>query len=226
MIQKPSATNKTPSPPPAPSRSARNHGFTLIEIIVILAVLAILVATLSPMVLKYIADAQLSRAKSDVTTIQATINDLIRDTGQYPGDKADANFLCGPGAIASMDTAVTGWATALVGAAATSCTLTGNTAPAGSSLAGHLIVNDPNESGTTTSADYKTTGSFRWKGPYAQSLNEDPWGNAYQINSSTLKGSDTNPTWILSAGPDGKFQTSASSTSLASGSDDIGIRIK
>ena len=206
------------------SRPADCRGFTLIEIIVILAVLAILVATLSPVVLKYIADAQLTRAKNDVTAISTALTSLIQDTGQYPGSLADANFLCGPGALATAG--ATGWAANLVGAAATSCTLTGNTAPAGSSVAGHLIVNDPNESGTTTSADYRATGNSRWKGPYVQSLNEDPWGNAYQVNGSTLVGGNTAATWVISAGPNGTFETSTTATNIASTSDDIGIRIK
>ena len=205
-------------------RPADCHGFTLIEIIVILAVLAILVATLTPVVLKYIADAQLTRAKNDVTAISTALTSLIQDSGQYPGSLADANFLCGPGTLATAG--ATGWAANLVGAAATSCTLTGNTAPAGSSLAGHLIVNDPNESGTTTATDYRATGNNRWKGPYVQSLNEDPWGNAYQVNGSTLVGGNTSPTWVISAGPNGTFETSTTATNIASTSDDIGIRIK
>ena len=205
-------------------RPADCRGFTLIEIIVILAVLAILVATLTPVVLKYIADAQLTRAKNDVTQIATAFNGVIQDTGQYPGPLADADFLCGPGTLATAG--ATGWAANLVGAKATSCTLTGNTAPAGSSLAGHLIVNDPNESGTTTATDYKSAGNMRWKGPYVQSLNEDPWGNAYQVNALTFTSSSAAATWVMSAGPDGTFQTSITATNIATGSDDIGIRIK
>ena len=205
-------------------RPADSRGFTLIEIIVILAVLAILVATLTPVVLKYVEDAKLTRAKNDVTAISTAITALIQDSGQYPGALADANFLCGPGTLATAG--ATGWAANLIGAAATSCTLTGNTAPAGSSLAGHLIVNDPNESGTTTATDYKTAGSNRWKGPYVQTLNEDPWGNAYEINGSALTSSGTAAVWVISAGPNGTFETATTATNIASSSDDIGIRIK
>jgi len=205
-------------------RPADCRGFTLIEIIVILAVLAILVATLTPVVLKYVDDAKLTRAKNDVTAISTAFTSLIQDSGQYPGPLTDADFICGPGTLATAG--ATGWAANLVGAKATSCTLTGNTAPAGSSLAGHLIVNDPNESGTTTATDYKTAGSNRWKGPYIQTLNEDPWGNAYQVNALNFTSAGTVPVWVISAGPDGTFQTSITATSIASGSDDIGIRIK
>ena len=203
-----------------------SRGFTLMEIIVILAVLSILVATLTPVILKYVADAQLNRAKSDVVAIATALNSIIQDTGQYPGSLADNNFVCGPGGFATVGS--TGWASAATGAVNTAaCALTGHTPSLGApnSLASHLIVNDPNNDGAAT-GDYKTSGNNRWKGPYVQSLNEDPWGNAYQVNVSTLKGSDTNPTWVISAGPDGIFQTSTTATTLASGSDDIGIRVK
>ena len=207
-------------------RPADSRGFTLIEIVVILAVLAILVATLSPVVLKYIADAQLNRAKGDVTQISTAINSLIQDTGQYPGDKHGVNMICGPGTLATAG--ATGWATATSGAAAGAfCHQTGFTSTL-DSISNHLIVNDPNENAVigTGSGDYRTSGTQRWKGPYIQTLNEDPWGNAYEVHVANLKGGNTNPSWVLSAGPDGIFQTATTDNVIAAGSDDIGIRIK
>lgn len=179
------------------------RGFTLIEIIVILAVISILVAIITPSVLKYIDDARLSRAQEDVRNISALVNDLIKDTGQYPGDHLGTgkSFLCGPGTVGQA-----GWGNG------TNC----------EDMANHLLLNAPGDAVTTD--DYRSTGKMRWKGPYVQSLGEDPWGNGYQINASTLKGSDSNPTWVISAGPDSIFQTSVASTTLSG--DDIGVRIK
>lgn len=197
-------------------RPRLEKGFTLIEIIVILAVISILVAILTPSVLKYISEAQTDRALKDATTLQAVINDLIKDTGQYPGNMTTSSFICGPGNIATAGT--TGWA-------ANSAACTSGTGVMGDSLSNHLVVNDPNENGVASSTnDYRTTGKFVWKGPYAQNINTDPWGNAYEVNVSTLKGGNTSPTWIISAGPDGVFQTATGANSLSG--DDIGIRIK
>jgi len=178
-------------------------GFTLIEIIVILAVISILVAILTPTVLKYIDEARDDRAKEDVKSISAMINDLIKDTGQYPGNKLESGktFLCGPGTVGQA-----GWGSS------TTC----------EDLANHLVTNSPGT--TATSDDYPSSGRFRWKGPYLTNLAEDPWGNAYQINASTLVGGNTSVTWVVSAGPDASFQTSTSSTSLSG--DDVGVRIK
>lgn len=186
-----------------------SEGFTLIEIIVILAVISILVAILTPTVLKYIDEARISRAEEDVKTINAMLNDLIKDTGQYPGSKLPAGktFICSTGTQPSTGVV---WCTA------------GNS----SSLSNHLYTNDPDEDGTANEAtdDYRSSGKFRWKGPYLQAINPDPWGNAYAVNASTLVGGNTSPTWVISTGPDGVFQTSTADTSLSG--DDVGVRIK
>ncbi len=184
-----------------------SKGFTLIEIVVILAVISILVAILAPTVLKYIAEAQTDRAKEDVKVISAMLNDLIKDSGQYPGNFLfTRTFICGPGTQPATGTV---WCIAANSR----------------QLSNHLIVNDPDEDGTANEAtEYRSSGTFKWKGPYVQSLNEDPWGNAYAINASTLVGGDTSSTWVISAGPDGVFQTATTATTLSG--DDIGVRIK
>ena len=182
-----------------------SKGFTLVEIIVILAVISILVAILTPTVLKYIDEARGDRAGEDVKSISAMINDLIKDTGKYPGNKLESGntFLCSTGNVGLSGQT---W---------------GTTADC-EDLANHLVTNSPGT--TATSDDYPSSGKFRWKGPYITNLSEDPWGNGYQINASTLVGGNTSVTWVISAGPDGTFQTSVTATSLSG--DDLGVRIK
>jgi len=182
------------------------RGFTLVEVIVILAVVSILVAIVTPTVLKYITEAQQSRAEEDVRALSVVINDLIKDTGQFPGAKlaTGKTFLCGPGTPSTGD-----WGDA------TTC----------GDLTLHLISNDPNQDASPNgTGDYRTTGRRKYKGPYVQVLNEDPWGNAYQINAISLVGGDTTPTWIISAGPDGAFQTTPTAAALSG--DDLGVRLK
>lgn len=180
-------------------------GFTLIEIIVILAVISILLTIITATALRYIADARIDNAQAGVQKISSVINDLMKDAGQFPGSKlaSGKTFLCGPGDV--------GLGGQTWGAIVT-C----------EDLANHLVINNPGTS--STSDDYPSSGKSRWKGPYITNLADDPWGNAYQINASTLVAGDTGVTWVISAGPDGNFQTSPSSTSLSG--DDIGARIK
>ena len=187
-----------------------NKAFTLVEIIVILAVVSILVAIVTPTVLKYISEAQESRAEEDVRNLSVVINDLIKDTGQYPGSKLpvvggiQTTYICGPG-------------TKLGGAWGDGTTC--------ADIIMHIVENDPSQDGNAGSTgDYRTTGRRKYKGPYVQILNEDPWGNAYQINATTLIGGNTSPTWIISAGPNGTFDTAPTATAITG--DDMGVRVK
>ena len=206
------ASNLTHSASRLTSHASRltDKGFTLIEIIVILAVISILVAILTPTVLKFIDDAQRSSAENSVQVIAASLNDLIKDTGQFPGSKTSKTFLCSANGDFATDSTST-WA---------------SSSAVCSSFFDHLIINDPDGNGTPDESvsDYRTTGKRRHRGPYLSSIDEDPFGNVFQVNVSTLKGGDKNPTWVISAGPDGDFQTAATDKKLAG--DDIGIRIK
>jgi len=188
----------------------KKSGFTLVEVIVILAVISILAAILTPTVLKYIADAQQSRAEEDVKILSAMLNDLIKDTGQYPGAMIGAKtFLCTPGTLPTAGAVGTFLATAV------NCGL----------LANHLPLNDPNEDATVGGAgDYRATGKQRWRGPYITTLSADPWGNPYVVNASTLVGGNTAATWVISAGPNATFDTAVTAAALSS--DDVGVRIK
>ena len=91
-------------------RSTR--GFTLIEIIVAVALVAILSAAIAPNVLNNIAQGRLTRAKSDVQSIAQAIQMFKNDVGAYPnraqpGDGNDPTpifqFLASRGPIAPTD---------------------------------------------------------------------------------------------------------------------------
>ena len=64
---------------------SNQSGFTLLEIIVVLAVLGTLAATLAPMVFRYIDDANVTRARADASGIAAAINKMYRNTGRWRG---------------------------------------------------------------------------------------------------------------------------------------------
>ncbi|MCZ6548237.1 MAG: prepilin-type N-terminal cleavage/methylation domain-containing protein, partial [Deltaproteobacteria bacterium] len=132
-----------------------DKGFTLIEIIVILAVISILVAILTPTVLKFIDDAQRSSAANSVQVLAAALNDLIKDTGKFPGSKTTKTFLCSANGDFATDSTST-WA---------------SSSAVCSNFFDHLIINDPDGSGTPDESvsDYRTTGKRRHRGPYLSS---------------------------------------------------------
>lgn len=196
------------------------RGFTMMEVIVVLAVIGVMAAVLTPMVMNYVEDAKVSRAQSDVKTIAGVILNLTRDVAHFPlykdGTKTtgtpEIELLRGPGNDpVDSDDANKKWLT-------TAADKTGE-------LENHLIKNAPGGN------KYPTTGRFSWKGPYVEKITEDAWGNRYLVNIKNANPADGTPkvVWVISAGPNGKFETdpnSAADSGPNAGGDDIAIRIK
>src|ERR1700681_979691 len=61
-----------------------NRGFTLLEMAVVLAIIAILAAILTPIVTGYIDQARNARANEDTDKIAQPFNLNYRDTGKSP----------------------------------------------------------------------------------------------------------------------------------------------
>jgi prepilin-type N-terminal cleavage/methylation domain-containing protein len=185
-------------------------GFTLIEIVVILAVIAIIAASMIPRISGIIDDAKIARAQSEVQTIGMAILRFNANTGKWPA--RDAN-----GVDNKLLTLVSGDANnsvplpAYAGGGTNYFGNGGNTAK-GDYLDNHLKLNTPKGSANNA---YATTGVNRWKGPYLQAVGADPWGKAYVVN--IVSAYDTSTTanlycYVISAGPDGTIQTDSSVT--------------
>jgi len=205
----------------------KEHGFTLIEMVVVLAIIAVLASTLTPMVLRHVEDSRIARAQSEVKTIGGAIAAFERDLRTYPlfVDGSDTDYeqmdivvLQGPGDMPQEDPP-SDWTVA---------TPTGDEISGGSrgELVEHLIENGP--SYPTSRTEDKP---FMWKGPYMENLGPDPWGNKYLVNAENLIGTSTDPAFVLSAGPNEKVETSfdisgGEGQTMRPGGDDIIFRLK
>lgn len=213
-------------------RTCRERGFTLIEIVVVLAVIGLMAAILTPLIRTYVEDARRSRAEGDIQQIAAAIVRLAKDVDHSPaytdGKKtagaATIEVLCGPGNLPTRAGGVTGWTG--IPATSTPC----GTATGRDTLQNHLIVNQPGGSNATP---YATGHQGRvWRGPYLEKITEDSYGNAYVVNilnaPADSSGSDR-VVWVCSAGPDGVISTPGDSLA-ASGpavqGDDVCLRLK
>jgi len=67
------------------AKQKNNRGFTLIELMIVIAVIAILAAIAIPNFLKYREKAKIADAKAELKTIQTVIMDFAIDTGVLPG---------------------------------------------------------------------------------------------------------------------------------------------
>ncbi len=192
----------------------RSKGFTLIELAVVLAVIAILAGILTPLVTSYLDQARGGRAQADLKTIADAVKLYQRDTGRYPiydnstdytndhsGGKA---VIAGSGGVVPVD-----------GAGPNSWSLSGQLAT--TSL--ELYLNN-NYSSVTGSSFPKAT----FNGPYIATLDSDPWGTKYLLTAGDLTRSSTNHAYVLTAGPNGTIDTPrdvATTAALAAGNDDI-----
>ena len=193
----------------------RTKGFTLIELAVVLAIIAVLAAVLTPLVTGYLDQARVARAQADVRTIADAMKLHQRDTGRYPiynsggypntvSDGTKTVF-GGPG---TTPTETVSWSL--------------NTTLATTTL--ESWINGNFTSVSTSNAFPKAA----FRGPYVASIDADPWGNRYLLNAANLN-TGTNHAFVLSAGPNGAIDTTrdqAAGSTFTAGSDDIVSVIK
>lgn len=220
----------------------RERGFTLMEIIIVLAVVAALAAALAPMAFRYMDDAKKTQAQNDANQIAQAVSKFFQDTGLPPyknnTDPITPNFTpkvpakqagdydCLYGAAGNAPTSATdSGGTWTGGGGGVACQAASTTRDV---LANHLISNTP---GGSSSKAYVTTGKNAWRGPYLPSIPADPWGNAYLVNIGKADPalSTKKAVWVISAGPNGQIETTsdtAASGTVTAGGDDIIARIQ
>lgn len=85
-----------------PSRPAAQAGFTLIELLVVLAILGLLVAVVTPQVLKYLGKAKADTAKIEIKSMSTALDLFLIDVGRYPTQQEGLEALVtNPGALPS-----------------------------------------------------------------------------------------------------------------------------
>ncbi len=201
----------------------KSKGFTLVEMVVVLAVVAILAAILTPTIAKNINDAKIARANNECQVIGAAIGSFFKDVGRWPTSDGVAaalpdvvEVLYGPGDLPTA------------GAAGTDDWMNdGNgTFTEFDTFLNHLVENDPGDE----AFDYETasTSELRWRGPYLTEIRADPWASHYSCNINYTFNDTTNMVGIFSAGPDrvADTVTEQASTTFAIGNDDVIFRLQ
>ena len=214
------------------------RGFTLVELVFVIAIIVVLAGILIPLALNKLGEADQARADADLQGMASALTTFFTDNRHFPACNATD---CDPLNGTSNDLKI------LVFKGDSSNVIAGDIAPTnatpvcsvdwdatGNLVAtnedqnnafNHLIINNPNGDGITggSGVDYR-----KWKGPYLGKVGTDPYGNFYvahigaiEKNGSKINSAGTGYGWVLSAGIDGVFQTCPESTSLAG--DDTGF---
>ncbi len=190
-------------------------GFTLMEIVIAVAIVAIFAAAISPMVFKHLEDAKLTRAQNESESLATAVLSYYKDTGAWPYTNAD-----GPTGNEVARVISSANVPAVAGADAGTSAASWGTQGTAKLLGDYLYYNNPDDDSSATganadeaSADWRTNGRGAWRGPYVSEYTfDDPWGNAYVMNVNYAPGGNYSGTvrhkvFVLSAGPDGQWQT-------------------
>jgi general secretion pathway protein G len=65
-------------------RSSREAGFTLLELLVVLAIIALLVGVVAPRVIQYLGKAKTDTARTQLHNVMTALNLYRLDAGNYP----------------------------------------------------------------------------------------------------------------------------------------------
>ena len=188
----------------------KSKGFTLIELAVVLAIIAVLAAILTPLVTGYLDQARIARAQADLRTIADALRLHQRDTGRYPIYETAADYTAD----------VVGGGAGLIGGPGTNPTDIATWA-SGVTVSTTGLETYINANFTNVAANPFPRAGFR--GPYVASIDVDPWGFKYILTAAHL-GANTNHAYVVSAGPNNTIETAytqALGTALVLGTDDI-----
>lgn len=68
-------------------RGSREAGFTLVELLVVLAILGLLAAIATPQVIKYLGRAKAETAKIEIKNLSIGLDLFLLDVGRYPTEQ-------------------------------------------------------------------------------------------------------------------------------------------
>ncbi len=205
-------------------------GFTLFEVIIAVALVAIMAIAIAPPLIKNLNDGKVARAQSDAQVIGNAVQAFYKDIGdwplQYDADVAyDTSRLVGNATLGGgnvglprgADASADAWRTR--GAAA---------------VLDNLLIYNRDGAGNTPLYTVSANPHIRpgWNGPYLDRVPLDPWGNPFVVNiyygRTDLATAVTHNVMVLSAGPNRLFETpfADAMTNEQPGGDDINYVIR
>jgi len=85
------------------SRKDGERGFTLVEILVVITIIALIMSLVGPRVLNYLTESKVKAARIQMQSFSSALDLLYLDTGRYPSSAEGLNVLVKPAS------AMAGW---------------------------------------------------------------------------------------------------------------------
>src|SRR5258708_821481 len=85
------------------TRRRGERGFTLVEVLVVITIIALIMGLVGPRVLNYLGEAKVKAAKIQIESLGSALDLYFLDTGQYPSSSE------GLDALVQRPGAATGW---------------------------------------------------------------------------------------------------------------------
>lgn len=82
----------------------QQRGFTLVELLVVITIIALIMGIVGPRVLNYLSDSRAKAAKIQIESLASALDLFFLDTGRYPnGSEGLAALVRRPGSIAAWN---------------------------------------------------------------------------------------------------------------------------
>jgi prepilin-type N-terminal cleavage/methylation domain-containing protein len=207
----------------------RNSGFTLIEVIIAVALVAIMAVAIAPPLVQNLKSGKVARAQSDVQSIGTAVLSFYKDVSDWPMASGSNNL-----SQVLVGLPATNGARDLIpsGVKAVSGSSSWRTNNRRTTLTDILIRNkvENAELYTVSRNPHVNPG---WNGPYLTQVPLDPWGNPYMVNikyatpaiaGTSTEDYDKHNVMVISSGPNEKFETPLKNDQFDEqvGGDDIG----
>jgi prepilin-type N-terminal cleavage/methylation domain-containing protein len=182
------------------------QGFSMMELVVVLAVIAILATLITPIITSYVDKARINKAQGDVRNLATALTQYNTDTKTFPIFTAPVQVpngtvfevVASEGLDPAQATGISGWINSSTG--------------------------DLKAMMNENSLLMATAGQRAWNGPYTGNIGEDPWGTRYMITARALRPGSNLTGFVLSAGANRTVETAldqARGTAFIVGGDDI-----
>lgn len=192
-------------------------GFTIVELAIVIAAVAILVSILTPVVMAVTDQSARLRAERDATTLRDALVQLLRDTGAIRVRTAGEEgllvyLLVSDGEVPTLGGGDAAWLRPLTGNGVIDL------------LERHLVSNSPAGDPKNRWNPPPTPRNVGWRGAYLSGpIDGDPWGNRYAVNVGFF--STHSDVVVLSAGPNRAVDSPYGQSGFRVLGDDIAVLV-